>query len=595
MKRTLPSLLLLFVIASGIALHDHTSVAYGAGAAANGSVDSLRKTPISAADSARALEDLKRDLEKIIALPEELKSGRVGIDVRSLTRNRELFDLNADIPLTPASTTKVVTAYTALCEMGSDYAVRTVVGASNKPTRDGVLVGHLYLRGYGDPFFTASDVDLLVDRFMKSGIKRIEGNVVGDGTFFDDKTRRVEYSGDADEVMPLPPITALTINGNTFTVLISAPSTPGQPLNVQTIPRSSGFEIVSSAVSVGSSRTAPARRGTRKRRSHVIVADDEPRYGDEPVPASYLLAEGSGRRRPAAKSKPTPSKSTKKSSTKRAPAKASTGRAAKNESAAAEKTPAKGLKVALSVGTDGRQIISVTGTLQAGKRASYRYQMKSPAVVIAGMLYDRLVGRGVAITGRVVADVAPNRIRSLAQVERPLVEILGLVMKNSNNYLAEYVFKMIGAHAGARSETARATVERISERMSTSGVAFDRCLINDGSGLSRANLLSASSLTGILAAAHRDRKVFPTFYEAMSVAGIDGTLRKRLRGTVAEGNVHGKTGTLRNVSALTGYVTTRDGELLAFAMLMNGGNHGAYKSVQDKIAQRLAEFSYRSP
>ncbi|MBC8146088.1 MAG: D-alanyl-D-alanine carboxypeptidase/D-alanyl-D-alanine-endopeptidase [bacterium] len=603
MKRLLPSLLLLLALATNASVFSSHGVALGAGGSATGSVDSLRKGPTTAADSARSLDRLTADLQKLVALPDELKSGRVGIIVRSVTRNRDLYRLNADTPLTPASTTKVVTAYTALCDLGGDYVIRTIVGAANRPTRDAVLVGDVYVKGFGDPFFAASDVDLLVDRFMTSGIKRVEGNVVGDGTYFDEKTRRVEYSGDADQVMPLPPITALTINGNTFTVLISAPSAAGLPLNVQTIPRSSGFEIVSSAVSSAAAKSAPIRKSTRKsskkKRSDLGPAerfgapanefDDEPRYGDEPIRAAILFADASERKRPASKRSVSPA-------TKRAASSSSSQRQKSRnvETVAAAKTPARGLKVSVSTGPDGRQLINVSGSLQASKRASYHYEMKSPAVVIAGMFYDRVVGRGVAITGRTVAAASPTRIKTLAQTERPLMEILSLVMKNSNNFLAEYVFKMIGAHAGARTETARASVQRIGQRMTASGVLFDRCVVNDGSGLSRANVLSATSLAGILSAAHRDRKVFQPFYAAMSVAGVDGTLRKRLKGTLAEGNVHGKTGTLRNVSALTGYVTTRDGELFAFAMLMNGGNHGSYRSVQDKIAQRLAEFSYHA-
>lgn len=595
MKRLYSSLFVAVTLAASAAVFGSHGVALGAGGALSGSADSARKSIVTGADSTRALEKLTADLQKLVSLPDELRAGRVGISVRSITRNRDLYQLNADTPLTPASTTKVVTAYTALCDLGGDYVIRTIVGAANRPTRDGVLVGDVYVKGYGDPFFTASDVDLLVDRFMTSGIKRIEGNVVGDGTYFDEKTRRVEYSGDADQVMPLPPITALTINGNTFTLLVSAPSSAGLPLNIQTVPRSSGLEIISDAVSVGAVKKAsPARKSTRKKRSTLIIpdrpgiaSDDEPRYGDEPMPASFLADAMDRRKRPAVTKRITPT------ARKRAAApKSSKDRTKKAESVPALKTVARGLKVTVSVGPAGRQVINVSGTLQAGKRASYHYEMKSPATVIAGMFYDRLVGRGVAITGRTIAAASPSKIRTLAQVQRPLMEILSLVMKNSNNYLAEYVFKMIGAHSGARSETARASVQRIGQRMSASGVVFDRCIVNDGSGLSRSNVLSATSLAGILSAAHRDRKVFQPLYAAMSVAGVDGTLRKRLKGTLAEGNVHGKTGTLRNASALTGYVTTRDGELFAFAMLMNGGNHGSYRSVQDKVAQRLAEFTY---
>jgi D-alanyl-D-alanine carboxypeptidase len=605
MKRFLSSLLLLVLVGSAAIAIDPPHVALGAGSGAAGSIDSLRR-PATSADSARALEKLAADIQKLLGLPDEVRTGRVGIEIRSLTRNRELYQLNGATPLTPASTTKVVTAYTALCELGGDHMVRTVLAAANRPTREGVLVGDLYVKGFGDPFFTASDIDLLVDRFMTTGIRRIEGNVVGDGSYFDGKTRRVDYSGDDDQVVPLPPITALTINGNVFTVLVSAPSTPGQPLNVQTVPRSSGFDIVCDAVSAGSAKAAPSRKGRSKSRSSLVPSDaaptirelDEPRYGDEPMPGSFLLADADGRRpskakpatkRPAARDAKPAKRGASKSTATKPPSRAK----APAETVAPAREPARGLKVSVTTGTDGRQTITVTGSLAVKKRASYRYEMKSPEVVIAGMVHDRLLGRGIAITGRTVAAAAPARIKTLAQTERPLIDILSLVMKNSNNYLAEYVFKMIGAHAGARSETARASVQRISARMSTSSVSFDRCIINDGSGLSRNNLLSAQSLAGILAAAHRDKKIFQPLYSSMSVAGVDGTLRKRLKGTLAEGNVHGKTGTLRNVSALTGYVTTRDGELLAFAMLMNGGNLGSYRSVQDKIAQRLADFSYR--
>ena len=236
MKRILSSLLLLAFVASAAIAVDPPVIALGAGrtgasgrvvaagaSVAAGGVDSLRRQT-TRADSAQALARLAADIEKLLGLPDASRAGRVGIEIRSLTNNRELYELNGDTPLTPASTTKVVTAYTALCELGGDHMVRTVLAAANRPTRDGVLVGDLYVKGYGDPFFTASDIDLLVDRFMASGIKRIEGNIVGDGSYFDAKTRRVDYSGDEDQVMPLPPITALTIGGNVFTVLVSAPT-----------------------------------------------------------------------------------------------------------------------------------------------------------------------------------------------------------------------------------------------------------------------------------------------------------------------------------------------------------------------------------
>ena len=535
--------------------------------------DTTRPAVPTSADSARALSKLASDLAAIVNLPEELKAGRVGIEVRSLTRNRAIYSLNADKPLTPASTTKVVTTFTALSELGPDYMIRTVVGMTNRP-KNGVLVGDLYVKGHGDPFLTIGDIDALVDQTVASGIVEVNGNIVGDGTWFDAKTERIEYSGDDDVVEDLPPITALSVENSAFSVIVSSPRTPGEPLNVQTYPRSSGFLIVNSGVTAAG-RTAPAKKGKKGsgRQSQAItpspglLRDDldpsVPRYGDEPALAQARPRNGST-----------------------APEASNIARPPKPA------IPSGPLKVQVSAGRDGDQTITVTGTLAANRTVNYHYEMENPALVVAGMICDRLRARGIRISGHAVSGATPAKYKAIAETKRPLVEVLEKVMKHSNNYLAEYVFKMIGAAAGGREETAKRSVEKIGQRMSIVGVNFNRCLINDGSGLSRANCLSAEALAEILSAAYRDRKLFRSFYELLSIAGVDGTLRKRMKGTFAENNLRGKTGTLRNVAALTAYVTTRDGELMVFGSIMNGGNLGAYRQVQDRIGARLAAFSY---
>jgi PBP4 family serine-type D-alanyl-D-alanine carboxypeptidase len=596
-------------------------------------VDSVHRAPLSSDDSARALEQLANDIRALVKLPAEMKAGRVGIEIRSLTADKVLFSMNADKPLTPASTTKVVTSFTALSELGPNYMVRTVVSADARPTRDGMVKGNLYVKCCRNPFLSVNEIDTLVEQIVNSGVRQVEGNIVGDGSFFDNKTERTQYSGDADVVVPLPPIAALTVGQSVFSVVISSPRASGEPLNVQTFPHSSGFEIVNNAVSVAP-RVAPKKARSKKgatrkgkRRSDAILpdapADDGLRYGDE-SPSNYETVVG--QRKPSKKATATASKSGAKTTQKSTSTSKNTASAKKtaksapatSKTAAAKtskaKAPAKAaavkpataksepsaetvvnrgpLKVSLSTGENGKQIITVTGSLPTNRTVSYRYQMKNPPQVIAGMVYDRLRSHGITIAGQPVSGVAPARSRVLAETGRPLVQILQLVMKNSNNFLAEYVFKMIGAAAGGQQETARKTQEKIQHRMTINQVNFNKCIINDGSGLSRANCLSASALDGILTAAYHDRKVFDPLYSTMSIAGVDGTLKGRMKGTFAQGNVHGKTGTLRNASALAGYVTTRDGELLCFSMLMNGGNHGSYRAVQDRIAARLAAFSY---
>ncbi|MCC7438416.1 MAG: D-alanyl-D-alanine carboxypeptidase/D-alanyl-D-alanine-endopeptidase [Armatimonadetes bacterium] len=561
---------------------------------------------ISSSDSARALEKLAADLKAIIALPQELQAGKVGVMVHSLATNRDLFTLNPDRALTPASTTKVVTCFTALSELGPNYQINTIIASDAKP-QNGVVQGNLYVKGFGDPFLTVSDIDALVEQVTSAGIRQVTGSVVGDGTFFDNHANRFDYSGDADEVEPVAPIHALTIERSQFTVIVSSPRTPGLPCNVQTFPRSEGIEIINTAVSAA----APARRGGgksrkggKKRRSDLLMpgfTQQAQRYGDQfPIAESEELQQKKGKK---ATAKTAPKKgnskgqqaTAKRSVAGKTPAK-SNGKAAppapkKSRTATPTVTARNGITISVA-NRDGKQVVTVSGTLTANKTISNHYLMKNPAAIVAGIVHNRLRSAGVTIGGTTISGAAPATAHTIATNSRPLTEVLTYVMKNSNNFLAEYTFKIIGGANGGRTETAKKSVEKIQQRMSLAKVPFQQCVVNDGSGLSRRNCLSAASLTGIMNAAHNDPKIFPTFYSLLSVAGVDGTLRKRMRGTPAANNAHGKTGTLRNVAALTGYVTTQDGELLSFAMLMNGGNVGGYRAVQDKLAVRLASFSY---
>jgi D-alanyl-D-alanine carboxypeptidase/D-alanyl-D-alanine-endopeptidase (penicillin-binding protein 4) len=89
-----------------------------------------------------------------------------------------------------------------------------------------------------------------------------------------------------------------------------------------------------------------------------------------------------------------------------------------------------------------------------------------------------------------------------------------------------------------------------------------------------------------------DRFLFDYFLNSLSIAGKDGTLRNRMTGTSAEGNVYGKTGTLNGVSSLTGYVIDKDSEVIMFYIVMNGfgGNSKKMRDIQDEICILLAEF-----
>ena len=207
----------------------------------------------------------------------------------------------------------------------------------------------------------------------------------------------------------------------------------------------------------------------------------------------------------------------------------------------------------------------------------------------AATFHRELADRGIVIEDSLHPD-AP-RLDTLFVLRSPsLSEILAAFMKPSQNQIGEVLFKTV-ALAHTDTGTARVARRIVAERLRAWGAEPDGFLVWDGSGLSRQDLVSPETLIRVLDAMRRHPH-FQTYYDAFPVAGVDGTLRTRMRGTAAEANARGKTGTLSNVRSLSGYVTTADGRLLLYSVLCN--NYlvpTAYVSrVQDTIAVRLARL-----
>ena len=171
-----------------------------------------------------------------------------------------------------------------------------------------------------------------------------------------------------------------------------------------------------------------------------------------------------------------------------------------------------------------------------------------------------------------------------------LAEILKPLLKVSQNLYAETLMRTLGLVVSGQGgfEAGREAVQATLERMAIPRGTYAYV---DGSGLSRQNLISADMLIRIFKFMYRNRN-FAAFYDALPIAGVDGTIRGRLRGTKAENNVHGKTGTIAYVRCLSGYLKTVDGEMLAFAMIANNflASNQAAEYVQDAALERLANF-----
>lgn len=221
----------------------------------------------------------------------------------------------------------------------------------------------------------------------------------------------------------------------------------------------------------------------------------------------------------------------------------------------------------------------------------YSGPAKDPSRAYLEAFHDALTRKGIVVDGGVADSIAPMPFKLdtlFIYVSPPLRAILPVLMKPSQNQVAELVFKSIGLERGGAGtiDSARSVVAR---QLLAWGAEPDGFRIADGSGLSRHNLLTPTTLVKVLDGMQRDT-AFAVFYNSMPVAGVDGTLKSRMKGTTAEGNVRAKTGSIAAARALSGYVTSADGERLVFSIMANNWTTptDAVLSVIDQIAAALA-------
>ncbi|MGH7690401.1 MAG: D-alanyl-D-alanine carboxypeptidase/D-alanyl-D-alanine endopeptidase, partial [Gemmatimonadaceae bacterium] len=239
-----------------------------------------------------------------------------------------------------------------------------------------------------------------------------------------------------------------------------------------------------------------------------------------------------------------------------------------------------------------RQTFRVQGAIAAGDSAVLAIPFADPDRAYLAALGEALEDRGIAVDGHDTDTSAA--VDSLARLQSPpLGEILPALLKPSQNQMAELLLRTIGlTQTGVGRADSAARVER--DQLKAWGASPDGFVLRDGSGMARYDYLSPETVVRVLDAMRRS-PAFDTFYAALPVAGVDGTLHARMRGTAAEGNVHAKTGSLSNTRSLSGYVTTADGHMLLFSLLCNNFTTSAERvlAVQDTIATRLASLELR--
>jgi D-alanyl-D-alanine carboxypeptidase/D-alanyl-D-alanine-endopeptidase (penicillin-binding protein 4) len=249
----------------------------------------------------------------------------------------------------------------------------------------------------------------------------------------------------------------------------------------------------------------------------------------------------------------------------------------------------------------GSMRLRLRGAIPLGAAPMSRaVSVDNPTLFFVTALRDALIAHGIDVRGPAVdGDVAQpvgscpaDAQATLISYRSPPLSVLAArLMKSSQNLYAETFLKTMGAEAGTPTAPGGRAVEQ--NVLAAWRVPDGELIVRDGSGLSRYDYVTAETLVDILMHIDRDERLRGPFEGALPVAGRDGTLAARMKGTAAEGNARAKTGAMSNVRALSGYVTAADGQPLIFSILANNfeAPPDVITAAIDAIVVRLATFA----
>lgn len=487
--------------------------------------------------SSATLSGLRSRIEEIVRQP-ALDPGFFAVKIVSLDNGTVIYEHDANKFVRPASNMKLYTVAAAFDRLTPDYHFITSVYAKEKP-EDGKVKGDLIIYGRGDPSiaarFTNGDyfkgINDLADRIVAAGVKRVKGDLVGDESYFNGDSFGSGWEWEDLQWSYGAPVSALSVNDNAIDLTVKPADKVGAPVVIATGPPAKLF------MSIVSQATTTARGSKSSLRIHRSV---------------------------------------------------------------------------------GSNNMEITGTLAIGDSGfTGGVAIPDPALAFVSMLRDALIKRGVKIDGQLrtvnsmtggsILPVYPvneqqigARPLEIASLQSPPFSVIAAhTLKPSQNQYTELILRTLGAtqpsvgnDSGRPRDVESLGLDVVRSFLRQAGVSDNDVNLNDGSGLSRNDLITANDTVQLLTYMSK-HKYFAQFRDALPLAGVDGTLRSRMKGTPAEGNIRAKTGSLSSVASLSGYVTTAAGERLVFSMMLN--NYPDATAVRrdsiDAIAVLLASFT----
>ncbi|HYN85433.1 MAG TPA: D-alanyl-D-alanine carboxypeptidase/D-alanyl-D-alanine-endopeptidase [Pyrinomonadaceae bacterium] len=530
-------------------------------------------TPSLRSAGPQTLDELRLRVRELLARP-EFASSMLAVKVASLDTGRVLFEENANKWLQPASNLKLYTIAAALDRLSPEFRFVTSVYAPARPDASGTVRGDLIVYGRGDPTYAkrfnslgtdATDaaaarangsttattdegvtgasgfatpagsgaassarpdaeyfkaIDELASRVASAGVRRVEGDLVGDESYFAGDALAPGWEWDDLQWWYGAEVSALSVNDNSVDLTVRPGARAGEPCRITLGPATSYVTVVD--------RTRTTPRGTPR---DLVV--------HRPLGTNTLEISG-------------------------------------------------GMPV------DDRPF---TGSVAVAR----------PALFFVTLLREALERQGVRVAGRTRTVDARERaaaalpVSSLVELATrqspPLSVVAAQAMKPSQNLYTELILRALGKTAAtdARRKTDEAGVDAVKAFLRGAGIDDGKVQMVDGSGLSQRNLVTAETTLQLLVHMNRHRYA-AVFRDTLPVAGVDGTLRNRMKGTPAQANARAKTGTLSSSTTLSGYVTSAAGERLVFSLMINHPprERDPRSAFTDAITILLASFAGRS-
>ncbi len=448
-----------------------------------------------------------------------------------LSDGHVLLEREADELLVPASNVKLITAAAALQRLSPDFTFKTEI--YGRPDAYGRLSQGVGIKGYGDPFLVPERIHHLASRLVVAGVRRIDGDVVVDDSYFTGDRLAYGWQADRSANAYMAPMGALSASFNALAVHILPAAVAGRPARVLLDPPSDYAGV--------SGRVKTVRAGLLPRRAAPALAR-RPASGPQALRIDLLP-----HRRPD-----------------------------------------------LQQGPYDRVVVGGEIKAQAPSRVFWR-RVNSPPHYFGELFVRSLAQVGIPVRGRVrTGRVNPTGVQKpLVSFASPrLAELLGPLNKHSNNFVAGQIACALGAHVyGAPGSWEKGRAAMASYLHTQIGLPPQAYTLGNASGLHEVNRFSARHLVQVLKNMHDQPRLWPEFLTSLAVAGGAGTLQERMQQRPTRGLVRGKTGTLAGASALSGVVYDRAGNALGFSLLINGFVHlqDAWRA-QDRLALALASL-----